>query len=831
MICGGKGVGKSTVLRYITNSLLRKYSQVLVIDLDPGQSEFTVPGCVSAVIIKEPIFGPSFTHLQVPEKCVFVENVDVTLDPNLYIKCVKELLKQSENFKGMPTLINYMGYTHSYGINIASTIVTYVLPTILLQINSVQQSKNFEKNLTTDVVIEYSDMFGSSETTTLTYQFIIINSMSDGLSSWQAQGRTTREMCILSYFSQVVDESLSLTSKKVSLYKISLSDITLVCNNLKTIDAKLAAFNASLVVLCTLTDTDNIYNCHGWGIVRGINEEILVLITPVDESTLETITHLAIGSITLPASVLMYEDANVGLVPYVLLESCINWFREEHGSASYTKKELHTKIYEQWLLLDLRDVEIAQLPPNIKDEKKIVLNKNLSLQMMHVVDISKSKLSQLQKIKNLNSLTRGFDEEKEAGSVGKRMLQLTLTDGVQEIQAIEYKTVPVLNINLTPGTKIKINSPIVIRRGQILLEQHNVKLLGGEVEEILISHAAENVLARCLHLPENPKPVTINESFSESNINASGMNVNTTARNNAPRNQSMAQTTINQFINRPNRNQATENRNNTNISVEEELRIAAEMRMLFEAEEDLFREDDMLQRTESNVTSAVRQQPTKAATANNYFDEQSEMDSEIDALLEIEEEISNQEKNTRNSFHESKIKTLPQSNNIVNNMENHKNDLNDSLEMGNELFNSLELDNHLDKIEEIHHTSEKIPIKQILENIKKHKFGKYRLHAKFKSVIEKMTLRDEKWIVKISITDGDEDLVVFIDNSILTEMTGFTPQEAMNLKLQVQSKNQDAVQMIMKALDQLKTKLLELDCEMEIEYNGSAESPMITKLL
>lgn len=68
MISGGKGVGKSTLLKYVINRLLGLYDSVFVIDLDPGQSEFTIPGCVSGVIVREPIFGPSFTHLQKPER-------------------------------------------------------------------------------------------------------------------------------------------------------------------------------------------------------------------------------------------------------------------------------------------------------------------------------------------------------------------------------------------------------------------------------------------------------------------------------------------------------------------------------------------------------------------------------------------------------------------------------------------------------------------------------------------------------------------------------------------------------------------------------------------
>ena len=42
---GGKGVGKSTMLKYIANRLLQD-GPVLWIDLDPGQAEFTLPGTV-----------------------------------------------------------------------------------------------------------------------------------------------------------------------------------------------------------------------------------------------------------------------------------------------------------------------------------------------------------------------------------------------------------------------------------------------------------------------------------------------------------------------------------------------------------------------------------------------------------------------------------------------------------------------------------------------------------------------------------------------------------------------------------------------------------------
>jgi len=67
VVCGGKGMGKSTFVRFLVNRSLPVFGEVVCLDLDPGQPEFTIPGCVSAVIVKQPLLGPSFTHLTTPE--------------------------------------------------------------------------------------------------------------------------------------------------------------------------------------------------------------------------------------------------------------------------------------------------------------------------------------------------------------------------------------------------------------------------------------------------------------------------------------------------------------------------------------------------------------------------------------------------------------------------------------------------------------------------------------------------------------------------------------------------------------------------------------------
>lgn len=66
VLCGGKGVGKSTLLRFLVNRCLKKWPKILVLDFDPGQSEFTVMGCLSAALVQQPLLGPNFSHLIEP---------------------------------------------------------------------------------------------------------------------------------------------------------------------------------------------------------------------------------------------------------------------------------------------------------------------------------------------------------------------------------------------------------------------------------------------------------------------------------------------------------------------------------------------------------------------------------------------------------------------------------------------------------------------------------------------------------------------------------------------------------------------------------------------
>lgn len=57
-VVGPRKVGKSTMTRYLCNSMWNQNKKVAYLDLDLGQTEFTPPGCLSLKIVqKNPLLG------------------------------------------------------------------------------------------------------------------------------------------------------------------------------------------------------------------------------------------------------------------------------------------------------------------------------------------------------------------------------------------------------------------------------------------------------------------------------------------------------------------------------------------------------------------------------------------------------------------------------------------------------------------------------------------------------------------------------------------------------------------------------------------------------
>uniref|UniRef100_A0A8C0C3A8 RecQ-mediated genome instability protein 1 n=1 Tax=Buteo japonicus TaxID=224669 RepID=A0A8C0C3A8_9AVES len=199
-------------------------------------------------------------------------------------------------------------------------------------------------------------------------------------------------------------------------------------------------------------------------------------------------------------------------VPLTWLEACISWIQEENSGSNLSQAQINRQVFEQWLLTDLRDLEYPILPDCILDAPKGELSGFYSIQIDSLVDVSQPAYSQLQKLRGKNTVNeevtvsiQEFQKPWEAKPT--RMLMLELTDGIHQIQGMEYQPVPVLHSNLPPGTKITVQGNIAYRLGVLLLKPENVKLLGGEVDALLQEYSQERVLARLIGEPENPNSV------------------------------------------------------------------------------------------------------------------------------------------------------------------------------------------------------------------------------------------------------------------------------------------------------------------------------------
>ncbi|XP_032248878.1 recQ-mediated genome instability protein 1 [Phoca vitulina] len=194
-------------------------------------------------------------------------------------------------------------------------------------------------------------------------------------------------------------------------------------------------------------------------------------------------------------------------VPLMWLEACINWIQEENDNVNLSQAQMNKQVFEQWLLTDLRDLEHPVLPDGILEVPKGELNGFFALQINSLVDVSQPAYSQIQKLRGKNTTNDLITAETQVTpkpweAKPSRMLMLQLTDGIVQMQGMEYQSIPALHSDLPPGTKILIYGNISFRLGVLLLKPENVKVLGGEVDALLEEYAQEKVLARLVGEPD-----------------------------------------------------------------------------------------------------------------------------------------------------------------------------------------------------------------------------------------------------------------------------------------------------------------------------------------
>ncbi|XP_078071524.1 recQ-mediated genome instability protein 1 [Mustelus asterias] len=203
-------------------------------------------------------------------------------------------------------------------------------------------------------------------------------------------------------------------------------------------------------------------------------------------------------------------------VPSHWLQACVEWIQQENQGAALTQAQINKQVFEQWLLTDLRDLEHPVLPVGISETQKCELSGFYCLQIDSLVDVSQAAYSQLQRIRGKDTtnehVTSTQISQRSWEVKPTRMLMLQLTDGVQELQGMEYQPIPALYSDLSPGTKVLLQGNITCRLGLLLLKPENVRVLGGEVESLVEVNSQVRILARLIGEPYDTVVTRVNNN-------------------------------------------------------------------------------------------------------------------------------------------------------------------------------------------------------------------------------------------------------------------------------------------------------------------------------
>ncbi|KAF4628973.1 hypothetical protein G7Y89_g9176 [Cudoniella acicularis] len=123
------------------NASLSKSAGVAILDLDPGQPEFSPPGQLSLVHLQEPNFGPPYSHPTTGNKSRILRShaigsLSPSSNPTLYMACVSDLVAHYKNLlstlPSCPLILNTPGWVLGSGLEILVDLISKARPTAII---------------------------------------------------------------------------------------------------------------------------------------------------------------------------------------------------------------------------------------------------------------------------------------------------------------------------------------------------------------------------------------------------------------------------------------------------------------------------------------------------------------------------------------------------------------------------------------------------------------------------------------------------------------------------------------------------------------------------
>ena len=324
VVCGAKGFGKSTCLRYLTNSLLGRGSKVAILDCDVGQPELSPPGILSLSVVETPLLSPPSQHMMITKRHVaacFVGHVRSNANPVMFLASIRRLVQAysklvREAYSGdesnLPLLVNSDGWLKGLGHEIFASLVGLVAPSHVF-------------HLVKDVTNPFLDVSGTFPQNATVHTLEPVGSRNGG-QQVVVSPADLRSLRLCSYFvndrqvwsdisfgSNGVVDSRNVIGTRLAAacpFAVSLDLVRLRVSgdsDLSQESSILDAFNGSIVGLCRRSDTSTVETegtllCLGLGIIRSIDRtnRVLFVLTPTPEEALDLVDEIVLSAMQPP---------------------------------------------------------------------------------------------------------------------------------------------------------------------------------------------------------------------------------------------------------------------------------------------------------------------------------------------------------------------------------------------------------------------------------------------------------------------------------------------------------------------------------------------------
>ncbi|KAM9976533.1 hypothetical protein ACTFIR_010374 [Dictyostelium discoideum] len=162
------------------------------------------------------------------------------------------------------------------------------------------------------------------------------------------------------------------------------------------------------------------------------------------------------------------------------LKDCLDHInKNSNNNNNINLQIISEKVYKYFLNSDILK---SALPNFTEQQAKSINDITIKVSKFNGVFIL-----QLNSIKNISESFENRDNDDKSAN---RTLKLHLTDGKNNFNAIEHHFIHFLSPLMPPGLKIAIKD-FTVRRGIILLEEHNIRIIGGQVTRLVKIHEEE----------------------------------------------------------------------------------------------------------------------------------------------------------------------------------------------------------------------------------------------------------------------------------------------------------------------------------------------------